>query len=173
MLGILVPAALIALPLLAIVLSLYLLKLRRPVAPVGSLHLWESLTRDREANSLWQRLHVSWLMILQLLVLIALILAVARPWVPSSEPVGRHSIIVVDVSASMGATDAETKGTRTRLQAAKDRAAELVDTLPQDGSATLITSDIHASVAVPATGDKSRLRDAISKLTPQASGTDI
>src|SRR5206468_13104045 len=104
--GLLAPLALAALPLLAIIVALYLLKLRRPMAPVASLHLWESLTRDREANSLWQRLRVSTLLLLQLLALLVLILALARPWVPSTEPTGRHTIIVVDVSASMAATDA-------------------------------------------------------------------
>src|SRR5207253_5287397 len=98
--GLLAPLALAALPLIAIILALYLLKLRRPVAPVASLHLWGSLTRDREANTLWQRLRVSLLLLLQLLALVVLILALARPWVPSSEPVGQHVIVVVDVSAS-------------------------------------------------------------------------
>ena len=101
--GLLAPLALAALPLLAIIVALYLLKLRRPMAPVASLHLWESLTRDREANSLWQRLRVSTLLLLQLLALLILILALARPWVPSGEKIGQHAIIVVDVSASMSA----------------------------------------------------------------------
>src|SRR5436190_22378776 len=99
--GLLAPLALAALPLLAIIIALYLLKLRRPMAPVASLHLWDSLTRDREANSLWQRLKVSLLLILQLLALLILIIALARPWVSTSEPVGQHAVIVIDVSASM------------------------------------------------------------------------
>src|SRR5437762_12055943 len=118
--GFLAPLGLAALPLLGIILALYLLKLRRPQAPVASLHLWGSLTRDREANSLWQRLRVSTLMLLQLLALLVLILALARPWVSTSEPVGRHAIIVVDVSASMASADADEHGSKTRLQAAQD-----------------------------------------------------
>src|SRR5207237_9822287 len=97
--------ALATLPLIAVILALYLLKLRRPMAPVASLHLWGSLTRDREANTLWQRLRVSLLLILQLLALLVLILALARPWLPSPAPTGRPTIIVVDVAASMAATD--------------------------------------------------------------------
>ena len=92
--GFLAPVALAALPLLAIILALYLLKLRRPTAPVGSLHLWGSITRDREANALWQRLKVSLLLLLQLLVLLVLILALARPWVTSAQPAGQHVILV-------------------------------------------------------------------------------
>lgn len=171
--GILAPLALAALPLLAIIVALYLLKLRRPMAPVASLHLWGTLTRDREANSLWQRLKISALLLLQLLALLALILALARPWVPSDEPIGQHAIIVVDVSASMGATDAEERGLKSRLDAAKERARRIVDNLPQDGTATLISSDEHASVLVPASGDKARLREAIDALEPRASSTDM
>jgi Ca-activated chloride channel homolog len=171
--GILAPLALITLPLLGVIVALYLLKLRRPVAPVGSLHLWESLTRDREANSLWQRLRVSVLLVLQLIVLGALILALARPWVAASEPLGRNLIIVVDVSASMASTDVKGLGTRSRLQAAKDRAVSLIDGLPQDGTAALISSDNHASLLVPPTSDKARLRDAVNALTPRPSTTDM
>jgi Ca-activated chloride channel homolog len=171
--GLLAPIALAAVPLLAIILALYLLKLRRPMAPVASLHLWGSLTRDREANTLWQRLRVSALLLLQLLALLVLILALARPWTASSERIGQHAIIVIDVSASMGATDGDERGTRTRLQAAQDRASGLIDSLPQDGTATLISSDMHAAVVVPATGDRARLRDAISRLRVQATGTDM
>lgn len=169
--GILAPLALAALPLLGVIIALYLLKLRRPVAPVGSLTLWQSLTRDREANTLWQRLRVSVLLILQLLALLALVLALARPWVASSQPLGRNAIIVIDISASMASMDANDRGDKTRLQAAKDRALSLVDSLPQDGTATLITSDVHASVVVPPTSDRARLRAAINGLDARPEGT--
>jgi len=171
--GILAPLALAALPLLALIVALYLLKLRRPVAPIASLHLWGALTRDREANSLWQRLRVSALLILQLAVLLLLILALARPWIQSTEPVGQNAIIIVDVSASMGATDVEPRSLKSRLDAARERASNLVDSLPQDGTGTLIASGEHASVLVPATGDRARLRSAISALGVQATATDM
>lgn len=171
--GLFAPIALVGLPLVGLVIALYLLKLRRPSAPVASLHLWRSLTRDREANALWQRLRVSILLFLQLLALLALILALARPWVASTEPVGRNVIILVDTSASMGATDNSNGSGPTRLRHAQDKATELVDGLPEGGTATLITSDDRASVMVPASDDKARLRNAIEGLTPQASGTDM
>src|SRR3954467_2553182 len=120
--GILLPLALVALPLLGVIIALYLLKLRRPVAPIGSLYLWESLTRDREANSLWQRLRVSVLLILQLLALLTLVLALARPWVTDAQQTGRNLILVMDVSASMATMDANNNASKSRLQAAKDKA---------------------------------------------------
>src|SRR2546423_1007699 len=171
--GFLAPLGLAALPLLGIILALYLLKLRRPQAPVASLHLWDSLTRDREANSLWQRLRVSALLLLQLLALLLLVLALARPWLPSSERIGEHAIIVIDDSASMSAPVAAQDRDKTRLQAAQSKALDIVNSLPQDGPATLISSDEHASVLVPATGDRARLRNAINALRVQARGTDM
>lgn len=171
--GFLTPLGLVALPLLGVILALYLLKLRRPMAPVASLHLWDSLTRDREANSLWQRLRVSILLLLQLLALLLLVLALARPWLPSSERIGENAIIVVDVSASMSAPVAAGKSDTSRLDAAKSKANDIVDNLPQDGTATLISSDEHASVLVPATSDRARLRNAIGALSPQPRGTDM
>ncbi|MEA2574205.1 MAG: hypothetical protein QOH93_1503, partial [Chloroflexia bacterium] len=172
-LGLFEPLALLALPLLGLIVALYLLRFRRPSAPVGSLHLWDNLTRDREANSLWQRLQVSGLMLLQLLAMLALILALARPWVPSETTSGQNAILVVDTSASMGATDGDTSGHTSRLDAALDKARSLVDDLPQGASAAIITSDEHASVLVPPTEDKSRLRDALAALKTQPTGTNM
>jgi hypothetical protein len=171
--GLLEPLALAALPLLGVIIVLYLLRLRRPTAPVASLHLWSALTRDREANTLWQRLRFSLLLMLQLVVLLVLILSLARPWVPATAEVGQNVVIILDVSASMGATDAEGAGRRTRLQAAQDRAEDIVDNLPPGGTATLIATDRHATVLVPPTGDRSRLRAAIEGLRPQPAGTDM
>jgi Ca-activated chloride channel family protein len=171
--GILEPLALLSLPLLGAVIVLYLLKFRRPTAPVASLRLWDVLTRDREANSLWQRLQVSLLLLLQLVALLVLILALARPWVPSSVASAQNIVLVVDVSASMSASDADDNGSKTRLQAAKERATQIVNDMPQDSTATLIASDNHASIVVPATADKARLRSAISSLRANAATTDL
>ncbi len=171
--GLFAPLALLALPLLGLIVVLYLLRFRRPSAPVGSLHLWQSLTRDREANSLWQRLHVSTLLVLQLLAMLVLILALARPWVPSALTSGQNAIIVVDISASMSATDGVARGHSTRLAVALEQARNVIDNLPQGASATLISSEAHAAVLVPSTGDKARLRDALASLRPQAADTDM
>ncbi|HET9495136.1 MAG TPA: BatA and WFA domain-containing protein [Chloroflexia bacterium] len=171
MLGILSPIALAALPLIAVILALYLLKLRRPTAPVGSLHLWEAMTRDREANSVWQRLRVSLLMILQIAILGALILALARPWVSRAGSIGEHVILLVDVSASMSAR--ENERAPTRLDQAKDEARRIVDALPDGAQGMLIAADDHASVVVPMTGDRTALRAGISGLSVNSADTNL
>ena len=169
--GLLAPLALLALPLLGIVVALYLLKLRRPTAPVGSLHLWESLTRDREANSLWQRLRVSPLLLFQIIILIALILALARPWVPSSETLGQNAVMIMDVSASMGSSDRDDGP--TRFKQAQDHAKDILDGLSQGAKAVLIASTDRATIIVPSTDDLGRVKSAIDNLTVQAAPSDM
>ncbi|MEO8284909.1 MAG: VWA domain-containing protein [Chloroflexota bacterium] len=169
--GFFAPLALVALPLLGLIIALYLLKLRRPSAPVASLHLWGSITRDREANSLWQRLRVSLLLLLQLAALLALILALARPWVPSEEAIGQNVVVIVDVSASMGTRD-EDAGP-TRLQLAQAKAKDIIDKMPQGASATVIEADNHAVIALASTDDRASLRDAVDKLIVRPVSTDL
>lgn len=170
--GLFTPLALVALPLLGVIIALYLLKLRRPVAPIASLYLWSSLTHDREANSLWQRLRVSLLLLLQVVALALLILAIARPWVRTAQAAEQSVIIIVDVSASMGASSAG-PGSQMRLQVAQSKARDLIDGLQDGTTATLISSDDHASILVTQTTDKARLRGAVDALTPAATGTDM
>jgi hypothetical protein len=171
LLGILSPIALAALPLIAVIVALYLLKLRRPTAPVGSLHLWGAMTRDREANSVWQRLRVSLLMILQIAILGALILALARPWVSRAGSIGEHVILLVDVSASMSAR--ENERAPTRLDQAKEEARRIVDSMPDGAQGMLIAADDHASVIVPMTGDRTALRAGISGLSVNPADTNL
>jgi hypothetical protein len=112
-------------------------------------------------------------LLLQLLVMLALILALARPWVPSETAAGQNAIIIVDTSASMGAMDGGTSPRKSRLEAALEKARSLVDDLPQGAIAAIITSDEHAAVLVAPTDDKSRLRDGLSGLRPQPTGTNM
>ena len=169
--GLLAPLALIFLPLLAVIAAFYLLRLRRPETAVSSLHLWETLLRDREANAPWQRLRTNLLLLLQLLIVAALILALARPWSTSSAPGGRNLIIVLDTSASMGATDA-VRGA-TRLDQAKGAVLARVAQLPGNGQATLITTGAGARVVLAGSNDETAIRKALDGVAVEASGTDL
>ena len=60
---------------------LYFLKVRRRERRVPSLLLWAPALRDREASAFFQRLQRDPLLILQLLALLALTIALARPTV--------------------------------------------------------------------------------------------
>ena len=80
--SLLTPTALALLALSIPILLLWMLKLRRRNVTVSSTMLWSKLLRDREANAPWQKLRRNLLLLLQLAILAALVLALARPFIP-------------------------------------------------------------------------------------------
>jgi uncharacterized protein YegL len=92
------PAALVLLAFAGVILWLHVQRHR--VRTVGSLHLWKRLqpqTSSRRPVFAWPR--PSWLLALQLLTLVALVLALAQPWWGERAP--DHQVIIVDNSSSM------------------------------------------------------------------------
>src|SRR5438270_6733438 len=125
-----VAAAGIAVPAL---LVLYFLKLRRRELPVSSTLLWRKAIQDLQVNAPFQRLRKNLLLLLQLLILLSLLLALAQPVMNYTRGAGRTTVILIDRSASMSATDLPDH--RTRLEEAKRRAKDLVKSLPRNGQA--------------------------------------
>jgi len=115
------PLALLGLLFVPAVVAMYLLKLRREERPVPSTLLWHRLVADVEANAPWQRLRRSLLFLLQLLLVIVLVLLAARPFLERPAGLARDIVLVVDTSASMGATDLQPD----RLAAAKAAAIDM------------------------------------------------
>jgi len=167
--SLLAPTALVLALLLPLVIAMYFLKLRREEQVISSVYLWQRLVRDFEANTPWQRLRRNLLLLLQLLFLTALILALARPALPTTSPTGRHLILIVDTSASMGATDV----TPNRLEAAKAQARRLLANLPDGGRVTLIAAGQRARVLVSDADDLPRAHNALDRLQVEAGGGDL
>jgi von Willebrand factor type A domain/Aerotolerance regulator N-terminal len=149
-----------------IIVAMYLLKLRREERTVSSTFLWQRMVRDVEANAPWQKLRRNILLLLQLLLLLLLALALARPFFPTAGIAGRNLILIIDRSASMGATDVP----GARLAAAQRQAIDLVDQLPDGGRATVIAAGGQMEVPAAATTDRRQLRDAINSITLQTGG---
>lgn len=157
-------AAAIAIPALV---ALYFLKLRRKELTISSTLLWKKAIQDMQVNAPFQRLRKSLLLLLQLLILAALLLALARPAMQEMASPGRRVVILIDRSASMEATDVSP----TRLAEAKRMALRIVDELGEDtrpGSggrsttgAMVVTFSQRAQVLQPFTTDLSLLRSSI------------
>lgn len=170
-------AALLAIPPL---LLLYFLKLRRREITIPSTLLWQRAVEDLQANSPFQRLRPSWLLLLQLLLLIALVLALGRPIVGSVSENASRVILLIDVSASMSATlempdatapddDADATVPRTRFDLAKDEAMRIIDRLAGSGESAqgmIIAVGGRARTVASPTSDPRRLRSAIEALEP-------
>jgi hypothetical protein len=155
----LAPAAFALAALIPVVIAMYLLRLRRTEQVVSSVYLWQRMVRDVEANAPWQRLRRNLLLILQLLTLIALILALARPSTWAEGSGGQAAILILDTSPSMAAIDT----TPNRLEAAKAQAVRWVDGLPDDVRVTVIAGSDGAQVLAAASQDRRQVRQAIKE----------
>ncbi len=166
--SLLAPAALALLALAIPILLLWMLKLRRRDVTVSSTLLWSRLLRDREANAPWQKLRRNLLLFLQLLIVIALVVALARPYLPVPAIASGAVVVLLDASASMQATDV----TPSRFAVAQRAAEEMVSGLGGDGLMTVIAAGAQPRVLAAATHDKSVLREAISAARPEHAPAD-
>jgi Ca-activated chloride channel family protein len=163
------PAAFFLSLLLPVIIVMYLLKLRRQNQKVSSIFLWQQLVRDVEANAPWQKLRNNLIMILQLLFLVALIFALAEPFMYSKGSGGETMILIIDSSASMGATDSEP----SRLEAAKKQARSFVEEAPEQTRITLIEAGSQTAVLVSASQDRRQVQQALSSIQVGAGESDM
>lgn len=150
--------ALLAVP----IILLYLLRLQRREQTVSSTLLWQQVTMEREANTLWQRLRRNLLLILQLATLAFLVFALVRPYINLPSAVSGRSIVLLDASASMQAADV----TPSRFEAARARVRDVVNSLGANDQMTLIVVDGAPRALSALTGDKSQLLDALDSARP-------
>jgi uncharacterized membrane protein len=141
---------------------LYFLKVRRRERRVPSLLLWEPALRDREASSFFQRLQRDPLLILQLLALLALTVALARPTVTVLGDGARKVVVVLDNSASMKARDVSP----SRFDRAKAEAAALVRRLSEGAEVMVIESGVQPRVTAALSRDRDRALAAIWSARP-------
>lgn len=157
--------------LLAIpILLLYMLRLRRQEVVVSSNFLWQQVLRDREANTPWQRLRRNWLLILQLLILALLVLALARPAQEVFTISAGRTVILLDASASMNATDGEND--RTRFEQAQREANLLLNELGAADQALIMRVAETSEPLTAYTSDINELRRAINDAQPGSSSAD-
>ena len=163
------PLALLGLLFVPLVLAMYLLKLRREQQIVPSTLLWQRLLTDVEANAPWQRLRRSLLLLLQLLLVALLAILAARPFIERPAGLAGDVVVVIDTSASMGATDLPPD----RLAEAKAQVLERLHDLPANGTVSVIAAGRTARVVVNGTTDIGRVRAAIEGITVSPATGDL
>ncbi|HEY3331445.1 MAG TPA: VWA domain-containing protein [Capsulimonadaceae bacterium] len=92
-------------PTLGGIVALWILRMRRKDYAVSSLFLWRDVTPAQKADTPFQRLRSSLLLILQLLAAFLLIVALSGPVLPVSSSGHRSYVLILDNSVTMGATD--------------------------------------------------------------------
>lgn len=160
------PAWLAAAPaFLGALVLLYFLKLKRREVRVASTYLWRTALQDLRVNSPLQRLRMNLLLLLQLLALALVLLALARPVSNLGLLGGRDRILLVDVSASMQATDGgDNPGEKTRLQRAVEEATRVVEGMSRGDQAILLAFCDEPRVLTPLTGSRRVLLEALAGL---------
>ena len=151
------PLAFALLGLAVPLLLLYFLKVRRQQQRVSSVLLWAPALRDQQASALFQRLHVDPLLWLQLLALLLLVLALARPTLTLQGTGTDGVILVMDTSASMKARDLG----GSRLREAQRRAVALIDGAGRGAEVMVIEAGTQPVIRAPFTRDLDRARRAV------------
>ncbi len=172
--------AAVVVPLLVL---LYFLKLRRREQAVPSTLLWKRAVQDLQVNAPFQRLRRNLLLLLQLLVLAAALLALARPVIETEATDEASLILLIDHSASMNTVEADG---RTRLEEAREQAVRLVRTLNRTGGgwfsfgaqaartrAMVIAFADQAAVTAPFTTNTTDLVDQIRAIPPTDARTNL
>lgn len=137
------PGALRFLLLLPVIVLLYMVRARYRRRRVSSTMLWRSARRDLEARQRLRLPPISLLMLMQLLAVAVGAAALARPALPTQDRT--HLVVLVDVSASMEATDVAPSRFEVAVQRARQairqaRPGDQVSLVRVGSSPTLISS---------------------------------
>ena len=164
------PLSLLFLPLIGgLITVMYILKLRRKDVIVSSTFLWRQVIRDVQANAPFQKLRRNLLLLLQLIAAALIIFALARPFFYAMDFGGRNFVVIIDTSASMGATDVGP----TRLEQAKIQGNSLIDAM-KPGDMMLVLSAYSRPDAVTGfTDDRSELHRAVNNLQVHQTPTNM
>lgn len=159
------PKGLLLLAGLAPLVLLYILKIRRQRQRVPSTWLWAAAQRDLLAKYPFRRLITEVPLFLEILALLALAFALARPSSSGGPVDGDHLALVVDASASMATRVGGPSGTETRMDRAKRAARDFVAHLGPGADVMLIEAGREGRVLSPPERDPHRLDAAIDLLT--------
>ncbi len=154
------PAAFLLLLTIPLVILFHLLKIRRQQAVVSSTLLWADNLRDLEASAPFRRLKPNLLLLLQILAILLLALALAKPVRTILATGYERNVLILDVSASMQVRDLP----GARFTGAKHAALAEIEALQPGQQAMVIASGHEARVLVPFTEEKRVLRQAIQGL---------
>jgi len=163
----LAPKGLWLLGLLAPLVVLYILKIKRQRRVVSSTWLWATAQRDLMARSPFKKLIAQIPLVLEALAILGLALALARPATRGREFVGDHVAIIVDASASMSALieagpgEAAGAAPKSRMDLAKQAAKDIVSALTPGSDALVLEAGRDARIVSPLDRDPHRIKAAI------------
>jgi hypothetical protein len=142
------------------ILILYFLKLKRKALSVPSTFLWRKSIEDLHVNSLLQWLRQNVLLLLQLLTLLGLGYALLGFRFHGRIGEGKYYILMIDNSASMGATDVAP----SRLEWAKAEALKEIDGCADSDVGMVLVFNSSAEIRQSFTNNRDLLRRAVKEV---------
>jgi len=158
----LAPLAFLGLLIAIPIVLLYMLRLRRQEHVISSTFLWQQVIQDTEANTPWQRLRRNILLFLQLLILLLMVLALARPFITVPTVSAGKIALLIDASASMNATDVDGQ---SRFDAAIGEALDIVNNMNPQDTISLIRVGEVAEPITSYTDSQAELRLGLDSMT--------
>src|SRR5688572_8742236 len=140
-----------------LVVVFYLFKRKRVVKLVSSTLLWQRFLAVTQASAPFQKLRHNWLLIFQILMLLLVIFALARPYFQGQSKESRLRVLILDGSASMQATDEEP----SRFEQARAEALKWVNGLRDGEQMMVLLAGPSTEVKQSPTTDKGALRRAL------------
>ncbi|MGH8926722.1 MAG: vWA domain-containing protein, partial [Acidimicrobiia bacterium] len=161
----LLPAALGLAALAGPLVVLYMLRSRRPRVEIASTLLWEQVEVPVSSAVPWQRLRITPLLILQLLVLAGFVLTLARPFYTQQTLLGPHTVFVIDTSGSMAMAN--------RLDTARAGALDLIGDLSESNQVSVVEAGPVPRVLVAFARDPELVTTALQSLQATGGRADL
>jgi hypothetical protein len=147
----------------------YILKVRLRRVPVSTNLFWNQLFEEKPPRALWRNLRYWISLLAQLLILTGLVLAIADPILSWRNSGAQKIVLIMDVSASMQATDIEP----TRFDAAKKAAQRFLDGVREQDSVAIVATGPQPEVLLGMGNHLPSLRRAIENLSPIDAATSV
>ncbi|MBV9710973.1 MAG: VWA domain-containing protein [Ktedonobacteraceae bacterium] len=167
--NLLVPAAFAFALIIPIILLLYFMRPKRQQRTVASTLLWQQALQDMQASRPWQRLRFTPLLLLQLLAAVFIVLVLVRPAIFTSSSISGNTIIILQASASMQATDIAP----SRFESARNDIADMIDNLGSNDHLSLITMANTPQVLIADSNDKAQLAAALQRAKVTNQNADL
>lgn len=151
----------------------YIIKMRRRRFEVPFSKLWQRVLDTKDANALWKQLKRVISLLLILVIIGIMLFAALDPTLGAVDRKARSVVVLFDASASMKAMDGDSKGSESRLAAAKQRAKRLVDGMGGGDLAMIMKVDGQATPMSRFSSDAPMLDKIIDGLVASDTPADL
>jgi hypothetical protein len=154
-------------------IAAYIIKMRRRRFEVPFSALWRRVLEQKDPSSLWKHLKRLLSLLLMLLIFGIVLFAAFDPTLGVSDRKARSVVVLLDASASMKAKDGDKDGEKTRFDAARQKAKDLVDSMGGGDVAMVMRMDGQTTPLGRFTSDGPMLDKLIDGVQPTDTPADL